>query len=547
MKAPHRHEAVIGLDLGTSGCRAAAFDIGLACLDAEKHPYGIRLAAGGAVEQDPLEVAAAAEACLRRLAARLKGGTAIRAIALCGTASSLAFFEPESGPRGTAARFRPAAPAWLWADGRARQEAQALRCIFGADAFRRLGCPFHASYWPAKLLHLGFGSRPARKGLRHRAGGRMIAGIKDYLLFRLTGRWVVDCGLAAATGLYDSRAGQWDGPLSDHLGIEPAMLPDVAPPTARLALTSPAARRLGLDPQTTVAAGTLDGIAAHLGLGCAAPGMASVMIGTSGAVRMGSSRRRIDPRGRTWTYPVEPGLWLTGAAVNNGGNVLDWAARLLRGAAGAGDGAGPQEEGPALAAAMMRLAFSKPPGAAGPLFIPYLFGERSPLWREDLSAALVGLRPDHDAADICRAVVEGLGLGIASAYRALVHGRRAPAQVRVSGGIASAPQWQQLLADLLGLPVGLTSQAEPTAAGAAMIGWRAVTGKTLAELASGIGIIRKMRPREAPQQRLDSALSRMEKLREFLNPCAAEAAAASGSVRNPGRRARRGAQARTAD
>lgn len=480
-------EVIIGLDLGTSGARAVALTAELLSLGEATRSYEVHLTAEGGAEQSPGAVGDIACAVLSELIQRLSGRAAVRAIALSGTASSLARFEGA----------RPVSPAWLWSDVRSGAEAAALRDRFGLEVYRRTGCPLHGSYWPAKLLRLQPElSRTVR-----------LAGIKDYVLFLLTGLWACDETTAAATGLYDSDRCTWDQELLDLLGLESAQLPEVVPSVALLPLRPGMAAQLGLAPNTPVVAGSVDGVLAHLGLGCfgarhGADPVASCMVGTSGAVRIGSAVRSPDPQARTWTYPAGGGLWVTGGAVNNGGNVLDWLGALL----GGGEQLRPDR--------LVELAGSAPPG--GPVFLPYLYGERSPLWREDLRGALLGLSPLHGPADVARAVVEGISLGLDHVFRALTEQAGRPSEVRASGGFLGSPAWLQFQADVFGVPLVVTDQEQAVSTGAAMLAWQAVGEAGLDELSARVRCTRTYEPDATSHAYFAERFAQAQELRRRL-------------------------------
>lgn len=222
---------------------------------------------------------------------------------------------------------------------------------------------------------------------------------------------------------------------------------------------------------------------AHIGLGCTAPGEMSSMFGSSAALRVGEEVRRLDPKGRMWCYPVLDGLWVAGGASNNGGNVMEWLNELLDGGEG--------EEG---VASLVALGTGGPPGARGLTFLPYLLGERSPLWNEDVSGCLFGLRAAHRRDDVAQAVLEGLCFGLYEIYRGLRPDEPAPEHIAASGGYTRSPGWLQMQADVFGAPVAVTEFSEATAMGAAMLAWHGVTGEPLSSLAQGVPVVQVHRP-----------------------------------------------------
>ncbi len=511
-----QEDFVVGVDLGTSGVRAIAFDRSLRGVAQASRSYPVVYAAGGVAEQPVAEIMAASDACIREVAGLRGIGSRIRALAFCSTASSLAAFRQEAEHDG----FVPASPSWLWADNRAADEARRFGQQVGTNAYRRTGCPVHASYWPAKLLwwrEHGYG--PFAAGLPG-PGGWCLGGPKDYLIYRLTGEWVTDRSTAAATGLYDSQNETWDTELLDWLGVTQGWLPHVVPLTGQLALLPAAAEQLGVPATARVVAGALDGVLVHLGMGCVREGLASCTIGTSSAVRMSSPRRVTDAKGRTWCYPIVDGIWLAGGAGNNGGNVLAWFHGLCTEMARLG-GSQATQEGTSNAVDLtvdqiVELAMRAPAGADGLLFVPYLFGERSPLWREDLTGAFVGLSPLHGPPHLARAVLEGISMGAGGIYHALVEHAGPRQEIRAGGGFTASPAWVQLQCDILGAPIAVTATGQETATGAAMLAWHAIEGLPLQELQDAITVTHHFAPSHSRHELYMRLMARLHRLVQCL-------------------------------
>ncbi len=487
---------VVAVDLGTSGVRAVAFTEELEVKAEASGVYSFETLAGGGAEQDVGEVINAALSCIASVTTSL-GGDGVAALSLCGTASCLAAFgRSEDG-------YEPLGSAWIWADTRARKEALSLKRQFGRRAYSRTGCPAHASYWPAKL-------RWARehRGLFLGRADLMLAGIKDYLYQLLTGVWSTDEATAAATGLYNSQDGRWDEELLEWLGLSAGALPQVEGATTRRPLLSTWRAQLGLGEGVPVVLGSLDGVLAHLGLGCAGPATASCMIGTSGAVRLGATERTLDTKSRTWSYPLADDYWVVGGANNSGGNVLTWLGQLLSGLNETSAAFTPE--------ILLDHAAKSQAGANGLLFLPYVYGERSPLWREDLQGAWVGLSPVHATADMARSVVEGISLNLAGLLEVLSDQVAPPQEIRATGGFTASELWLQLQADVFGRPVSLVSAKQPTSAGAAMVGWQALTGADYKAMSGKVSVVKQITPDNGSHQAYRESYTNFVRVRERL-------------------------------
>lgn len=230
------------------------------------------------------------------------------------------------------------------------------------------------------------------------------------------------------------------------------------------------AKELGLPPGLPVVPGAGDGGLANLGSGAIDPGQAAVTIGTSGAMRKILSEPWLDPAGRLWCYHLAPGRWFAGGAINSGGVLLRW----LR------DGLLSDERDRALAAGeepydrIIALAQAAGPGAQGLLFLPYLYGERTPYWDPRARGVLFGLAPHHSKAHLARATIEGVCMGLALVHDLLRDSPGGISEIRASGGFTRSAAWVQTLADVLGAAIAVPRVRESSAMGAAILGMKAV-------------------------------------------------------------------------
>jgi xylulokinase len=203
---------------------------------------------------------------------------------------------------------------------------------------------------------------------------------------------------------------------------------------------------------------TYDAICAVYGAGVSNVGDACDVSGTVTSFRAVTDLALRDPTGRLFVAPhVRTGLYLAGGSNNLGGGVIEWVKQLLY-----HDEADPY-------AAMERDAADAPPGAAGITFLPYLLGERAPIWDANARAVFFGLGRNHGRADMLRAVFEGVGYSVFDIADRLANLGVVIERVVASGGLARIDPIQQIKADMLGVPVFLTEELESTALGAALV------------------------------------------------------------------------------
>lgn len=477
-------DAVLALDLSSSGVRARAHGRALNVVAERSVDVATQVGTDGRSCHDLGAVLAAVREVVRPLAAdpRLR----IVALSASGTASSLAVARLRGGAP------EPLSEVLLWSDLRAMSHYPELAGEL-ASAYDRTLCPPDVSYWPAKLRYLA-----SRSAL---AAG-VIAGAKDLVFAWLTGRLWTDPMSAASTGMFDSAAWSWDAPLLERAGVTVGRLPEVRGAAESAPLAPGAARDLGLPAGLPVAVGGMDGPLTQLGAAGTRGGTASCTVGTSIAVRAGSASRSVDPARLTWCYPVTRDFWVAGGAGSNGGNLLTW----LRDRVG-------------LSATVQQLvdsAFGAPPDP-GLTFVPYLHGERAPLWRADLRAAFVGLGAHHSSADMTRAVLEGLAASVLELAAAVEAVAGPPERVVFTGGFTRDPRWVQLMTDALGAPAAFPVPEAATSVGTAMLAWAAVAGVPAGEVFTP-GLEPVARPDTRAHERLRAAAARIAGHRRALWP-----------------------------
>jgi xylulokinase len=317
----------------------------------------------------------------------------------------------------------PVRPAQCFPDGRATAEAAEIA------AFAAAGWTEPSAWHPlARLLWV------ARHDPAAWARARTLLQPKDWLALRLTG--------CAAT---DRIANAWAVPR-DAGPAGHALLPPMLAPTDRVGLVRGIAGLNGIP----VFCGAMDTWCATLGAGAVCAGGAYIVSGTTDSA--GVIGTAPAPRPGLVTLPWGEGLFHTGGPSNAGADCLAWAAGLL---------------GLADAGAVAALAGTAAPAKL--LFLPYLTGERVPLWQPDARGVLLGLHRAHGPAELARAVLEGVALANRDVLERA--GLPAAAEIRLSGGGARSDVWCRIRADLLGRPV-LRARAEETGlVGAASVAW----------------------------------------------------------------------------
>jgi xylulokinase len=427
-----------------------ALDEGGECVGVTMASYATESRMPGYSEQNPDRWWDALRLAMSELLARpaLRGAN-VFAIGLTGQMHGAVFLD-ESG---TAVR-----PALMWSDARAEAEANEIEQRIPRDELvARTGNRSNVSFTAPKIMWV------ARNEPQVMAASRWIVQPKDALRMRLTGEIAGDVSDASATLMFDLRARNWSDYICERLEIDRGKLAPLAESeTSAGVLRETAARALGLPAGIVVAVGGADAPAAALGLVLAreedANGTVLISLGTGGQVLAPVAEPKIDPEGRLHALAhVVPGQWCVMAAILSAAASLDWAVRLLR------------PDDPNGARELLAAAAKVPAGSNGLLFLPYLRGERTPHFDPSARGAMIGLEICHGPADFTRAVLEGVSFALHEGLdlmRSL--GVKADSAVVAGGGVNRL--WQQILADVLDMPVALGSTEHASARGAAVLG-----------------------------------------------------------------------------
>lgn len=446
--------AVIGVDIGTTGCRTVLYTaagIELASYNAE---YPMRTPRAAWAEQDPEEIYQALIRLIRTVAEQAKENSWDIA-GMCFSSVFHSFIPVDE--QGTAL-----SPMIIWADSRSQGYSEKLKVeCDAAKTYTRTGCPVHPMYYPAKILWF----RYERPQIFSRIA--KFISIKEYIVYRLTGKFIIDRSIASGTGLYNLHNLEWDQELLQMLGITEHHLSHVLPTThVERLLQSEAAAAMGISIATPLVLGAGDGVLANIGSGAVNPGQVTASIGTSGAVRMISDLPRVDKHGRTWCYNLTDQYWVLGGAINNGGIAFRWARDKFAST----EQHVADKLGLDAYELLSRYAEKKPAGSDGLIMLPFFSGERAPYWNADARGVLFGLNLNHGKRHLIRATLEGIVYRMYSIFSALKEVAGEVSEVRVSGSFVRSDLWVQIMADVFGTVITVPDQAEGSAFGAAVFG-----------------------------------------------------------------------------
>jgi xylulokinase len=434
---------LLGIDVGTSAVKVGLFATDGRTVSLAWRAYATHTPHPGWAEQMPDDWWTAACSAIREALAETEAEQ-VAAVGLCGQTPGHALVD---------ASGRAVGPAIIWQDRRAEAEAawlgesvtaQQAQDWVGLDGLADSALP------PARLLWLQ----------KHRpdewARCAAVLQPKDYISLRLTGEFATDP--YSAFGLANADTEAYSPALFALLGVEMRLMPPLRSPTAVAGgVTQAASEQTGLPAGTPVVVGTVDAWAEIIGCGGAAPGRAVDIAGTSEVVALVADCPP-EVQDITGSRLIGNLRWL-GGPTQAGGGALRWFAE------GFYPGTDSAESG-----RLEADAASVQPGSDGLIFLPYLAGERAPIWDSAARGAFVGLTFRHTRAHCARAVYEGVAFAVRHilALAEQSSGLTADA-VRVSGGGSRSALWNQIKADVTGKRVLEMEASEAGALGAAML------------------------------------------------------------------------------
>jgi len=438
---------IIGIDIGTTNTKAVALTDEGEVLGSASASYPVFSSEEGQHELDPEQLLEAVLTALTAVRGKTSGMPGLAGISFSCAMHSLIAVD---------ASGKPLTRAITWADLRPASYAKVLReSAAGRRIYQRTGVPVHAMSPLCKLLWL--------KAVAPRIfdGAARYISIKEYIWWRLFGEYKVDLSLASATGLLDIRSFDWYPESLEVAGISAGMLSELTPGTYMSTLLLPEYRSLGLPAGLPFIIGGSDGCLANLGSSAIKPGETALTIGTSGAVRMTVSAPEYDVRQRIFCYILTDRHYVCGGATNNGGNVLQWYSKSVLKQEGDID-------------SLEREAGTVPPGCEGLVFLPYLRGERAPVWDADARGVFFGVRSVHEQRHFIRAILEGVCYSLYQIGASLEETLGAIEHIYASGGFTRSRVWLQLVADVFMKRVYVTGTADASATGAVMMGFYAL-------------------------------------------------------------------------
>jgi xylulokinase len=436
---------LLGIDVGTGGTRAVLLDdVGRVLGAATAEHAEMASPQLGWAEQDPRDWWRAARAAIKECLAQTSTNAGeIAAIGLSGQMHGLVMLD---------AAGEVVRPALIWCDQRTEEECRAITERVGAKRLIDLVAnPALTGFTLPKIWWV----RAHEPVNWSRVRSVMLP--KDYVRLKLTGARATDVADASGTLMFDVVNRRWSAEMLQASDLPADILPEVfESPEITGRVSKDGAATSGLREGTPVVAGGGDQAAGAVGMGIVEPGNVSATIGTSGVVFASTSSPVVEPKGRIHTFcHAIPGRWHVMGVTQGAGLSLRWFRDQFGGGASYD--------------ALMKEAAGAPAGADGLLWAPYLMGERTPHLDPNARGALVGLTAQHTRAHVIRAILEGVAFSLRDTFTIFQELGVPVKSIRLGGGGARSPLWQQIQGDVYGMPVDLIEAEEGAAYGAALL------------------------------------------------------------------------------
>lgn len=424
--------AVLAADVGTSSLKAVVYDHAGRVLKVAVRRYAYTTPEPGWAEGDPEAWWTAFCDATRELQQGGLGLDQIEAIAFTGQMHSVVLLD---------AAHRVLPPTILWLDRRAGEETEELQKQLGLPPYQ-----LNSTYSLPKLLWL------SRRRPEILARVRTILWPKDFLRLQLSGLVHTDLTECGGAALLDWRTETWALDRLALTGLDASVLPPILPADAIVGTPRPTvAAELGLNPKARIITGVGD-VAALIGGAPPRPRRVVCSLGSSSMIFMALApeQQASDAAGRLYVYPFLPPYRLAGGVSSTTGASLVWIyQQILRG------------QSPELTFEQVaHTAFELAPGSDGLVFIPYLAGERSPYWSDEIRAGFYGLRLAHDSRHMMRAAMEGIAYSLRHLLDIYGEMGLPIEELTLAGGGAKTPGLAQIIADICGRDAAIYAEDE---------------------------------------------------------------------------------------
>lgn len=435
---------VIAVDIGTTSTKVLAVLPSGNVLAQHQVYYPTAYPKPGFAEQDANKILAAVLAALKVLESNIDLSNAIGISFSSAMHSVLAVNE----------KGEALTPLIIWADTRSSAQAKKLNSTaLGLSLHGISGTPIHPMSPLCKLMWM----REFEPNVFTKA--HKFISIKEFVWYHLTGEFCVDYSIASATGLFDIHQKEWSKSALEQAEVSAQQLSKPVPVTYQAFL---ATKILPNYLHVPLIIGASDGCLAQLGSDAMQAGILTITLGTSGAVRRSATRKLNDPSGRLFNYLLTDDVTIAGGATNNGTAVMDWFMREL---------AQPEED---LSTTIAKVCAKIDAGSDGLLALPFLQGERAPIYNPDARGVFFNIGMQHTRQHFAHALLESICYELKWIAESVELVLGPSDKIVVSGGITHFADWVQMLADVFNRELVVSSGYDASALGAAHLAFHSL-------------------------------------------------------------------------
>lgn len=433
---------LLGIDIGTSACKVAIFEKSGKVLAQSNQPYQLYYPNPGWVEQDPEEWWSAI--CDGIKDVLKQSGVApeeIAGIGIDGQSWSAIPVDKE----GNCLHNSP-----IWMDTRARDICKRVVDEVGFDTiFEVAGNGFEPAYTTPKMIWF----KETMPEVYEKTYKFLQS--NSYIAMKLTGVMTQDKSQGYGIHFFDMKTCTYNEELASKLGLSVDKVPEIVDCHQVIGeVTEEAAKVTGLAVGTKVVAGGLDAACGTLGAGVYLPGQTQEQGGQAGGMSICVDEALAHPK-LILSPHVVPDSWLLQGGTVGGGGVLRWFKQELGGEASFDD--------------LTKLAEEVAPGSDGVVFLPYMAGERSPIWNPDAKGVYYGLGFDKTKGHMIRAALEGVAFSLEHNMRTAAETGVKVDELVAMGGASNSILWTQIKADVTGKTIKVPTSDTATTLGAAIL------------------------------------------------------------------------------
>jgi len=445
-------EYLLGIDIGTSACKVAVFDRDGEIIASETGKYNIYYPQPGYVEQNPEEWWETICNTIKLIIYKSDiDKSEIVGVGVDGQSWSAIAIDKN----GTVLANTP-----IWMDTRSDSICKRLNKEIGSDTiFNLAGNLLQASYTTAKIIWYKE-NMPEVFEKTYK-----ILQSNSFIVYRLTGIISQDRSQGYGLHCFDMRKGTWDGAMCKSLGIPLGFLPDIYESHQVVGyITDEAAKQCGLAAGIPVVAGGLDAACGTLGAGVIHPNETQEQGGQAGGMSICLDEYTAVPE-LILSFHVVPDCWLLQGGTTGGGGVMRWFEKEF----GCFERVEANKLGVSSFDLLSEIAEEVSPGSDGMIFLPYMSGERSPIWDVHAKGVFYGLDYGKTKGHFVRSVMEGVAFALKHNLDAAANAGVQVSELRAVGGSANSFLWTQIKADVTGKPIAVPSSDTATTLGAAIL------------------------------------------------------------------------------